>query len=157
MDRYRQRADAYRSKRPGATTNDEWQMVIPAWIRYERRLVAMSADPRAPSLAFEYVSNLRPCYEWEGLPECPEREAKFADAYHASHPQGPFSHYLPLLSAHRWLCAAEAYETANDQAALASSRRLYEQRLAAARTSTSLLVRAAADELAARGRCLPER
>jgi hypothetical protein len=55
----------------------------------------------------------------------------------SSHPQGPFHQYLPLLSAHRWLCAAEAYESEDNAAAAASSRRTFEQRMPAALASAS--------------------
>jgi hypothetical protein len=34
----------------------------------------------------------------------------FAERYLADHPTSPFADYLPLLAAHRWQCAADAYE-----------------------------------------------
>ena len=53
-------------------------MVHEAQVRYERRLAATSSDQNAPALAAAYVDSLRPCYEWEGFHDCPEREASFA-------------------------------------------------------------------------------
>jgi hypothetical protein len=41
--------------------------------------------------------------------DCPEHEAKFAEQHLAKNPDGPFSAFLPLLIANRWLCAAEGY------------------------------------------------
>ena len=37
------------------------------------------------------------CYEWEGMPDCPEEEAIFADKYQLEHPDGPFRELLPLV------------------------------------------------------------
>ena len=128
-------------------------MVFEAQIRYERRLVAMSTSPDVNALAMAYVTDLRPCYEWEGGSDCPEREAMFAARYQAAHPDGPFSQYLPLLEAHRWLCAAEGYVFENRPAEASRSRGSYENALAVASQSASLLVRTAATELGTRARC----
>jgi hypothetical protein len=132
-------------------------MVHSAQLSYETRLAAISDDPRAPGLAQAYVTRLRPCYEWEGFHHCPEAEAEFADKYQVENPGSPFSAYLPLLSAHRWLCAAEGYDDEMKPSDAARSRRLYEQRLALARQSKVLLIRSAAERLAERGRCQPSR
>ena len=61
--------------------------------------------------ATRYVEALRPCYEWEGGSDCPQREALFAADYLARHPKSSFAPFLPLLAAHRWLCAAEGYDS----------------------------------------------
>jgi hypothetical protein len=158
---FRLRADEYRLVRPALSipglSAGELQMVSAAWVGYEQRLVGISEAPDAAALARMYVAELRPCYEWEGFHDCPERDARFADTYQAAHPKGPFSHYLPLLAAHRWLCAAELYDDPEQNPVEARrSRRNYEQRLPAALASSSLLVRTAAKELAARARCFPK-
>ena len=157
IEQLRQRSDAYRSKRIKPTGSSELGMVYGAQVRYERRLVAASTSPGADALALAYVTELQPCYEWEGFSDCPEREAAFAGKYLAGHPTGPFSQYLPLLEAHRWLCAAEAYESGKAPAEVTRTRHAYEQALSTARQSSSLLVRTAAGELAARARCFVER
>jgi hypothetical protein len=153
IEERRQRFDAYESKRSRPTPDSELAMVFAAQSRYERRLVAMSTSPEVDALAMAYVTDLRPCYEWEGGSECPEREAGFAARYQADHPSGPFSQYLPLLEAHRWLCAAEGYESEKKPAEAARSRGSYEKVLAVALQSASLLVRTAATELGTRARC----
>ena len=132
-------------------------MVYGAQVRYERLLVATSDDSTVSALAMTYVDRLRPCYEWEGGHDCPEREAAFAHEYQTAHPGGPFSGYLPLLEAHRWLCTAEGYESEKRPEDAARSRREYQQAISAARRSSALLVRTAAERLAARGRCFTER
>ena len=152
VERHLRRAMAYVSKRP-VPSYPEGEMVQAAQVMSERRLAAVSDDPRAPALAAAYVDGLRPCYEWEGFHDCPEHEAEFADEYQAAHPGGPFSTYLPLLAAHRWLCAAEGYDYENDPTEAARSRRNYQQRVSTAQKSRVLLIRTAADRLAARGRC----
>ncbi len=96
---------------------------------------------------------MKPYYEWEGYHDGPELEALFADQYLASHPGGPFTTYLPLLAAHRWLCAADAYKNENKPADAARTHKLYEQRIASARNSADLMIRTAAEELIARNRC----
>lgn len=156
MDAHRRRFSAYRSTRtkPRGRGAGELAMVRDAAIRYERRLVAMTSDPDAPTLAIAYVSELRPCYEWEGFHDCPEREARFAAAYQKAHPAGPFRHYLPLLEAHRWLCAAEGYDYENVPTEAARARQSYQSALAVAKRSRSVLVRTAAEELAIRDTCL---
>ena len=70
-------------------------------------------------------------------------------------PNGPFSQYLPLLEAHRWLCAAEGYDSEKSPVEAARTRQSYLQALSVARRSTSLLVRTAAVELGTRARCHP--
>jgi hypothetical protein len=152
VERYLRRAMAYVSKRP-IPADPESGMVQFARAGYERRLAAISNDPGGPALAAAYVDSLRPCYEWEGYHDCPEREAEFADGYQAAHPNGPFSAYLPLLSAHRWLCAAEGYDYEKAPTEAARSRRNYQHRVSTAQKSSVLLIRTAAERLAARGRC----
>ena len=150
------RFEAYQSKRVRPRGSSELTRAYDAQVRYERRLVAMSRAPGADAVAVAYVSDLAPCYEWEGFHDCPEREAVFAARYQAAHPNGPFSQYLPLLEAHRWLCAVEGYDSEKLPAAAARTRQSYDRALSVARRSTSLLVRTAAVELGIRARCHAE-
>lgn len=156
LRQYLKRSAAYRSPRTRPAKSTLYEMVYSARVRYERKLAAISDHPQAPALAFDFVEQLHPCYEWEGLSECPQREAIFAAAYQSARPDGPFSSYLPLLIAHRNLCAAEAYTFEQKSAEAARTRRDYEEALAVALTSKSPLVRTAATRLAARGSCLAQ-
>ena len=117
----------------------------------ERILVASSTDPRAVRTAVEYVDALHGCYEWEGMPDCPEDEAIFTDKYQLEHPDGPFRELLPLVAAHRWLCAAEF--SSKDPNRAARARVAYESDIAIALKSQTLLFRVAAEGLKARDRC----
>ena len=155
LDEHRRRFNAYTSRRPRSANSSELQFL--AEVQYERRLVAVTDSPLAADLAQAYVDALRPCYEWEGFHDCPEQEAVFANEYRRTHPGGPFDDYLPLLAAHRWLCAAEGYEYEKRPDGAARSRQEYEKAIATARQSADLLIRAAADALAARGRCFSRR
>ncbi len=148
------RSASYQSKRakPKLETSLEG-MVYDAEVRYERKLYAIATARGAADLAFDYVSQLHPCYEWEGYHDCPQREATFAASYRTAHPDGPFSQYLPLLEAHRWLCAAEAYDYEKSPRDAERSRQSYRNALAVARRSKLPLVRKAAEELATRGSC----
>ena len=119
------RAKAYVSKR-AVPPFPEGEMIQSAQVNYERRLVAVSDDPRAQELAVAYVDGLRPCYEWEGFHHCPEREAEFADQYQAANPDGPFSAYLPC-SRHIAGCAPRKRTT--------TSKRLRMRNAAGASTS----------------------
>lgn len=152
VEAYLHRFQAYQPAQP-APSDPEMRMVHNARTSYERRLAAVSEDPRAPSLARAYVASLRPCYEWEGSHDRPLRDAVFADAYLADNPGSPFREYLPLLAAHRWLCAAEGFDREKRPADAARSRSAYEKRVALARQSKDLLIRTAAERLAKRGRC----
>ena len=153
LDALLARATAYRPAMPAPPGGDVREMVYAARVNYERLLAAVSADPDASTLARAYVSSLGPCYEWEGYHDCPEREASFADSYQAAHPNGPFSEFLPLLSAHRWLCTAEAYDYEQRPREVARSRQRYEERVAIARQSRQILIRTAAARLYTRARC----
>jgi hypothetical protein len=155
VDAYLRRAAAYQPARPSPVSDALLEIVRQARVDYERRLVSVTDDPQAASLATDYVNRLRPCYEWEGYHDCPEREARFADEYQAAHPGGPFRVLLPLLSAHRWLCTAEAYDYEQNPAGAAGARRTFDQRLSDARRSSALLLRTAAERLAVRMRCQP--
>jgi hypothetical protein len=157
IEQHLRRFEAYKSKRVRPTGSSELAMVYGARVRYERRLVAVSNALEADALALAYVTDLAPCYEWEGFHDCPEHEAVFAARHQAAHPTGPFSQYLPLLEAHRWLCAAEGYDREKSPAEAARTRRSYAQALSVARRSESLLVRTAAVELGSRARCHAER
>jgi hypothetical protein len=157
LQNYLKRAESdkspFRSAAFNGLTGGTREMVEGAWIRYERKLSAWSSDRGARRLAVQYVEELRPCYEWEGYPDCPEHEAQFAADYLASHPGGPFSEFLPLLAAHRWLCAAEGYvylRNANDER---RAREEHAAMLARARRSSDPLVRIAAEALASRNTC----
>jgi hypothetical protein len=156
LQRYLQRYKAYRSKRVRSMKSGLDAMVYTAWVGYERKLAAVSGDPKAPALAAAYVDRLRPCYEWEGFHDRPEREAIFAADYQTANPGGPFSDYLPLLAAHRWLCAAEAYEYEKQPEGAARSRRAYETMVSTARQSKTLLIRLAAERLAERSSCFSQ-
>jgi hypothetical protein len=161
LQRYLQRYKAYRSTRrhpviPGFDRPErrgEERMIYAAWTTYERNLAAVSADPKAPALAKAYLDRLKPCYEWEAFHDCPEREARFAVEYQEAHPGGPFSEYLPLLAAHRWLCAAEGYGYEGQPEGAARSRKEYERMIETARRSKDLLVRVAAEKLAQQNTC----
>lgn len=145
---------AYQPQGPVPSAAD-LRMVYDARVNYERKLAAISDDPEAPKLAREYVTELRPCYEWEGYHDCPEREAKFAEEYQQAHPNGPFSVYLPLLAAHRWLCTSEAYIYENRPLDAKLSRERYETEIALAGKSPLLLARTAAEILVKRDACGP--
>jgi hypothetical protein len=153
LDKARQHSQAYQSQRQRPVNSPEQEMLYGALVRYERLLVAFADDPKAQVRAVEYVDRLRPCYEWEGYHDCPEREASFAIEYLAANRRGPFAEYLPLLAAHRWLCTAEGYEYEKRPKDAARSRRAYEQAISTARRSTAPLVRTAAEALEARARC----
>ncbi len=157
LEKLLQRSKAYRSTRAKPTPSDGRAMLYTVQVRYERKLAAVSGDPQAPALAAAYVDSLRPYYEWDGDHDGPEREAAFADEYQATHPGGPFREYLPLLAAHRWLCAAEGYEYEQKPDGVARSRRAYKQAIATARRSPDLLIRSAAEVLMVRGRCYSRR
>lgn len=71
--------------------------------------------------------------------------------------EGTFSEFLTLLIANRWLCAAEGYEFEEMPRQAASARGAAVAPLANALKAQSLLIRTAAQELQARGRCHPAR
>jgi hypothetical protein len=155
--KYQQRFLAYQAEREPANrqaARDRLEkMLTHAWQRYEDRLAATSDNPRARLLAADFVERLKPCYEWEGFHDCPEGEAQFAEAYQAANPNSPFRDYLPLLAAHRWLCTAEGYDMEERPDGARRTRRRFEAAMTTALRSRSPLVRAAAEELRARGRC----
>ncbi len=146
------RSKAYRStRRLPKDAGGEAEMAHSRQINSERVLAASTADPRAARVVVEYVDARRGCYEWEGMPDCPEDGAIFADKYQLEHPDGPFRELLPLHAAHLWLCAAEFSPPDSERAARATQG--YEKDIAIALTSSSLLIRTAAEGLKARGRC----
>ena len=152
------RSESYRPRpRPANGTSALMDMVYEARERYERRLVAASRTANSDTLAQQYVDELKPCYEWEGFHDCPEHEARFAEQYLARNPNSPFAELLPLLIANRWLCAAEGYEHEERSQDAARARRATASPLAAALKSQSVVIRTAAQEQQARGRCLAAR
>lgn len=153
LERYRQRLRAYRPRLRPPQLGSEMRMVYAAREGYERKLVAASSTSGIEKLAQEYVDALRPCYEWEALPDCPEREAIFAERYLADHPDTPFAGFLRVLAAHRWLCTAEAYEYARQPGSAAHARHEYQRTLAIAVNTESPLMRIAAEELKSSGHC----
>ena len=153
LKRYLQRVRGYRPRPRPPGLGSEMTMVYAAREGYEGKLVAAASTPGVERLAQEYVDTLRPCYEWEGFHDCPEREAIFAERYVLAHPATPFAELLRLLAAHRWLCTAEAYEYEQQPANAARARREYQNALDRAVRSESRLMRAAAEELRASDRC----
>jgi hypothetical protein len=147
------RCAAFEKQYPIGPSRNEEDMVRAARLGYEGRLQAMARSD-ASAAARAYVGALKPCYEWEGFHDCPEREALFAERYHAEYPQSPFVDFLPLLAAHRWICAAEAYQyeersgvPGSKGVGLAQARQRFESNLAVALTSRDPLVRFAAAAL----------
>ena len=153
LKRYSQRLRAYRPRPRPPQLSSEMTMVYAAREGYEGKLVAASTETGVEQRAQEYVDTLRPCYEWEGFHECPEREATFAERYLADHPDAPFAGFLRLLAAHRWLCVAEAYEYQRQPGSAAHARHEYQRALAIAIKVESPLMRVAAEELKSSGRC----
>jgi hypothetical protein len=151
-----QREKNYRPRTRPAGLGGEMKMVYSAREGYEGKLVGAAAKTGVERLAQRYVDELRPCYEWEGFHDCPEREAKFAEQYLAGNPDTPFREFLQLLRAHRWICAAEGYDREEVPQDGARARRSAEAPLATALTSRSLLIRTAAQELKDRARCHAE-
>src|SRR4029078_5892193 len=105
------------------------------------RLSALADGPAATARAVRYVDQLRPCYEWEGYHDCPEREATFAERYQREHPGDVLNMSLSLLAAHRCISAAEDYHYEKHPADSARSGRAYTDALAAARVARSPLMR----------------
>jgi hypothetical protein len=151
-----ERARAYRPRPRPARRGSEMRMVDAARDGYEGKLAAAAPVMGASRLARQYVDALRPCYEWEGFHDCPEREAIFAEQYLRQRPDTPFRDVLRVLAAHRWLCAAEGYEHERKPADALRARRAYEEALTVATNSRSPLMAAAASELKASGRCYAE-
>jgi hypothetical protein len=151
--RFTERARAYRPRPRPAGSDREMKMLYAAREGYEAKLVAAVPGTGVERLAQRYVDDLRPCYEWEGFHDCPEREARFAEQYLVSNPTTPFRDFLPLLAAHRWICAAEGYELEDRPQDAARARAAAAAPLATALKASSLLIRTAAQELQARARC----
>jgi len=156
LQQHLKRSESYRP-RPRPAKQEPWvmEMVHTAREGYERRLVAAASRSGVEALAQRYVDDLKPCYEWEGFHDCPEREARFAEQYLAANPTSPFREFLQLLDAHRWICTAEGYEREEMPQEAARARRAAEPSLATALQSRPLLIRTAAQELKELGRCHP--
>jgi len=148
------RCAAFEKRYPIRPSRNLDDMVAAARRGYEGRLQAI-ARVEALSAAREYVEALRPCYEWEGFHDCPEREAVFAERYQAEHPASVFADFLPLLAAHRWICAAAGYEFeersgvpgSKGGVGVAQARMRFKSHVAVALTSRDPLVRFAAEAL----------
>ena len=158
LKQFEDRCDAFKARTPEPPKGSDVAMAANARWQYAQRLFAVAGGDAAAE-ATQYATALRPCYEWEGFPDCPEREAVFADDYLTAHPTSAFASFLPLLSAHRWLCAAEADEGSirsgkpTKQTAMVHARQTYAARLLTARASPDPLVRFAADTLEETGAC----
>jgi len=157
LAQFTQRVKSYRPRPRPAGLGGEMKMVYAAREGYETKLVASAATSGVETLAQRYVDELRPCYEWESFHDCPEREAEFAEQHLAANPNTPFREFLLLLVAHRWICAAEGYESEGMPEQAGRARRASAAPLAAALKSRSLLLRTAADELRTSRRCYSER
>lgn len=154
LERFVRRYRAYRPRPRPAQLGSEMRMVYAAREGHEAKLFAAASDDGVGKLAQVYVEDLRPCYEWEGFHDCPQREAEFAERYLASHPENPFGEILWLFVAHRWLCAAEGYQQEQRPIDAARARRAYESGLTTAiARSRSALMQTALAELRASGRC----
>jgi hypothetical protein len=153
LTRYVERLRTYRPRQRPPQLGSEMTMAYDAREGYERKLVAASATSGVEQRAQEYVDALRPCYEWEGFHDCPEREAVFAERYLVDHPATPFAGFLRVLAAHRWLCTAEAYEYQRQPGSAEHARHEYQRALGLAVKVESPLMRVAAEELKSSGRC----
>jgi hypothetical protein len=151
------------------------QCVLSARGELETAIVVLLATPELPASARRalegeaaaYARRARLSYEWEGYPDGPLNEAKFAEEYLGLHPTSRLRPYLELFLLHRYRSAFEAarYEVnevprdilpagrtiadiqagyAADQRFAAAKYREVWTRLAA---TTDPVVRAIADEL----------
>ena len=154
LQRFIERARAYRPRPRPPRLGSEMRMVYAAREGYEAKLAASASAAGTAALAQQYVDALRPCYEWEGFHDCPEREALFAEQYLLERQDTPFRDFLRVLAAHRWLCTAEGYEYEKKPTEAVRARRAYEEALTVALAdSRSPLMTTAAGELKGSGRC----
>jgi hypothetical protein len=136
------------------TVRGERSMVIASQMNYEISLFAVGRGPSAAADANALVKLLQPCYEWEGGADCPRREAEALERVLAtSHTSlRSLGHFLPLHTAHRWMCVAEySAPSASSEEARGRANTLF----ARAAASDDALVRAAAVALQRRGKCFP--
>ncbi|MFH1145175.1 MAG: hypothetical protein V1774_11580 [Candidatus Eisenbacteria bacterium] len=120
LERYLQRAAAFRSRLPAASDqqigteqNPPASESGPAfWIlekrkSLERDLFAFNEFDGIAEEAAHYAAQAVLFYEWEGLPESPLGEAEYAEQFLLEHPETPWRPYLHLFLAHRYECARE--------------------------------------------------
>jgi hypothetical protein len=101
-----------------------------------------------------FVEGLRPCYEWEGGSDCPQKEAEFAEYWLKWNDTGALRDFLPVFASHRWTCAAEALEFEKKPAQAASAHARAKALLTRGLRSKDPLMRYVARELEKDRRCI---
>jgi hypothetical protein len=156
------RAKSVKTKlRPLPKTGGEFEMVIRKRQAYERLLIAVALplgthtdrEVWVQEEAVSFVEGLRPCYEWEGFSDCPQKEAEFAEFWLKWDPSSSFREFLPIFASHRWTCAAEALEYEKKPAEAAAAHARSKKLIAVGLQSVDPLMRYLARELERDRRC----
>jgi|SRR5688500_11559248 len=156
------RAKSVKTKlRPLPKADGEFEMVIRKRQSYESLLIAVALPLGTHSdrevwvqeEAVSFVEGLRPCYEWEGFSDCPQKEAEFAEFWRKWYPSSSFREFLPVFASHRWICAAEALEREKNPAEAAAAHARSKKLIAGGLQSADPLMRYLARELERDGRC----
>jgi hypothetical protein len=112
----------------------------------ERALTCLAVGPGIGAAATEYARNAVVLYEWEGMPDSPIEEARYAEAYVAARPRSPFVPYLYLFAAERWRYAFEYFVRDHNSEGIARSADKYRDLIDRARNADPL-VRLVANDL----------
>jgi len=155
-------AQAMSRLRPPPSHSGEMRMVWRKRQHYERLFYAVGVPhPTArdgnlwvAEETADFVSGMRPCYEWESFGECPHREAEFAEYWLKHFPHSSFAAFLPLFAGNRWTCAADGFEREKKTAKAADARKRAAERLKQAVASKDPLFALVAKQMIATPSCL---
>jgi len=151
---YRQRARTFQSalKAPPGATDTE-RALFDARVAIERVVFCLFSRREAGRVAASYASDVEVAGAWEGAADA-RREAVFIDGLLGALPQAWLAPYLNLVAGHRKLCASRlpGIDSDAERGGLAEAGR---RQLARARDAGHPLIRVAAEEVLAAGRCAP--
>lgn len=109
-------------------------------VKRERSIVALISQLGIKREAAAFVLLNPGCYEWEGMAECPQREAIFAETYLHTFPDTRLKPYLLLFLMHRYRAITECRDVIDAPAVRKTAHDKYKHYLQEARASTHPLI-----------------
>ena len=113
----------------------------------EQSLSALIESPDAAATALAFVKGAPIAYEWEGMPDGPLAESKYAEDSLAQNPKTPLAPYLYLFIAQRQRAAAEASDRTANTAVKTAALAKYRDYLARARNAPDPIFALIADDM----------
>jgi hypothetical protein len=147
LSRYLIRRSAFKSSYGGKAADFDTAAIDAKRRVIERAIVALIERQGIAQRAVDFVKDAPIAYEWEGMPDGPEAEAAYAEAFLRNDPATPLAPFIHVFVAHRERAAFEACEREKKIDCMKKTAAAYREALQRGRSASDPMFRLVADDL----------